>query len=493
MATSTTSDSVELSERVKIQTVKHKIVLFSKLQSYNVAEEKVQHLLEEAVLDDNYMRECVIEKYSEKPVYSDTLLFTTVTAVVVIDARQSRTLVTPQRRDKNVDHWDELDMLNCSITKPNGSLFIVIYGDEQSKTLDRNKTFADYWSREWRFEDENASQLAQTGRVFTIWEKFNKLQKDTILHFLRVQPLLPNLDGHVSTLVFGDTSSLSVLNPYLKSHPLLMNQKSRKHGRLIEALYDYPHFKKNLDVTFTKLSSSSSSSTTKCSIRVWYSDIGSIQVCGEECENDYKSNFHISANNLRLHEIEDKLEICCLSFRNFFSRKLPEFNNIILVCHCEKCYVEVNKNLEWTTDHLKTELETVGVVVTGDIVPIVQEEHWRCIEVIDKARETITSLAKREDGALSGYKEDKLEREKPESVLKLLAWYACQTSSRLQVRSFLPFSQSLAFKLFIPKYLESAWDSTKELWYRYVWREVRRRSRGPLHQPLLDDSSIIEI
>ena len=60
-------------------------------------------------------------------------------------------------------------------------------------------------------------------------------------------------------------------------------------------------------------------------------------------------------------------------------------------------YTCTNISLIWSF------IETVGVVVTGDIVPIVQEEHWRCIEVIDKARETITSLAKREDGEVYSF------------------------------------------------------------------------------------------
>ncbi|XP_077990472.1 uncharacterized protein LOC144444806 isoform X2 [Glandiceps talaboti] len=153
--------------------------------------------------------------------------YCTVTAVVVLDAcaRQTRFLITPECRDPNVDHWDELQELE-NITKPKGSIFVIVYGDDSSRNLSDTKLVADKWLSIWRYNDEKAFMLATKRRCFTIWETFNSAQEQEFQKYLQVIPILPVDDGKVNVLVLGDKER-KVYDGYLQRHPFLYaNQES---------------------------------------------------------------------------------------------------------------------------------------------------------------------------------------------------------------------------------------------------------------------------
>ncbi|XP_077990645.1 uncharacterized protein LOC144444970 [Glandiceps talaboti] len=203
--------------------VKHKILVFSKLDSFTAARGEVQKQIEGIVAErDGYFQHGVevVNCNQNESLYVANLR--TVTAVVVIDARQTRTLVTPYRRHPNVDHWSELDMLYRNKTKPKGSILLVIYGDEMSKNLDSRQLLADQWKSVWKYNDERASCLADKNRCFSIWDKFNDFQKSTIQEYLESLVAVPMYDSSDTVLVCGENEEQSI-EKYLKTHPFISN------------------------------------------------------------------------------------------------------------------------------------------------------------------------------------------------------------------------------------------------------------------------------
>ncbi|XP_077990647.1 uncharacterized protein LOC144444971 [Glandiceps talaboti] len=203
--------------------VKHKILVFSKLDSFTTAKDKVQKQIEGIVAERvGYFQHGVevVNCNQNESLYVANLR--TATAVVVIDARQTRTLVTPYRRDPNVDHWSELDMLYRNKTKPKGSILLVIYGDEMSKNLDSRQLLADQWKSVWKYNDERASCLADKNRCFSIWDKFNDFQKSTIQEYLEALVAVPMYDSSDAVLVCGENEEQSI-EKYLKTHPFISN------------------------------------------------------------------------------------------------------------------------------------------------------------------------------------------------------------------------------------------------------------------------------
>ncbi|XP_070534104.1 uncharacterized protein [Ptychodera flava] len=199
----------------------HKILVYSKLVSFNTAKEAVIANLQKQIIDeDKYLRGTVeVADYGGYQ-QSQSVQLCTITVVVVIDARQTRTLVTPHRRDKHVDHWDELDMLQNNVTKPKGSIILVIYGDEESKNLEEDLV-ADRWRLVWKFNDVFALDLVNKNRCFTIFEKFNEGQCREIRKYIQLLPLIPVYIGETTVAVFGDGIEETLFDSCLKYHPFL--------------------------------------------------------------------------------------------------------------------------------------------------------------------------------------------------------------------------------------------------------------------------------
>ncbi|XP_070534026.1 uncharacterized protein [Ptychodera flava] len=465
---------------------KHKIVLYSKLKTSYHAQDKVQQLLEEILLEDHYMVECVIEKYNEKPVYSDAMRFAATTAIVVLDARQTRVLITPVdgRRDKTVDLWDELDSLNCNLTEPKGSILLVIYGDKFSTTLEKTKLMADKWLNVWLHSDPIANNFAQRGRCLTLWDKFNKQQRGRLMQFLREQPVLPNARQNVNTLVFGDPRSNSVLNPHLKEHPLLnyVSEKSLTPARLHEVRHGIPSYKQGRaddpEYCFTSL----------------HCDLDPINVCREGF--DFRKDFPLTARNFKEWGIAN-MDVGCFPHLQMLVGQsplhIPDIDNVVLVCHCERCFFGICKNTDLITRELKKALGEVQILLKGEVIPVPPKDTPMSQEIVDKVRLLVRNLASKDHGVLFEHRETKIEREKPECVLKLLVWYACQTSigreSGLQVayasylRSFSPW-----------EWLSSVWNYLTDKASSYWRRRSDGSKQDELRRPLLEgESSIIDI
>ncbi|XP_077990223.1 uncharacterized protein LOC144444612 [Glandiceps talaboti] len=101
-------------------TKKHLMYIYSKIESFNSAAATVRRSITDMINGDGDLKDNVevldYDGVNQRPLDSAY----TVTAVVVIDSRQTRTLITPERRDPNVDHWDDLNMLYREKTKPKG-------------------------------------------------------------------------------------------------------------------------------------------------------------------------------------------------------------------------------------------------------------------------------------------------------------------------------------------------------------------------------------
>ncbi|XP_070533630.1 uncharacterized protein [Ptychodera flava] len=145
---------------------KHLVSIFTKLESFRGAGEKVRGLLTSVLNEGGSHGDFLVEHYAATKEYKDD--FASRTAVIVIDARQTRTLITPERRDKNVDHWDELRTLTDSFTFPKGAVLIVVYGDERSRQLKDDAFIAKPWLATWKYNDAIAYDLAVRKRCFTI-------------------------------------------------------------------------------------------------------------------------------------------------------------------------------------------------------------------------------------------------------------------------------------------------------------------------------------
>ncbi|XP_077990123.1 uncharacterized protein LOC144444546 isoform X2 [Glandiceps talaboti] len=226
--------------------LQHRLLVFTKLQSYQTAGEEVTNLIRNTLCEGSNV---VVETFRANRGQGNGQHFLSTSAIVVIDARQTRSLITPERRDANVDHWDELVMLTEKVTKPKGSILVVIYGDEWSKDLGDQSLISSRWMRIWEYNDTTAFRLANQKRCFSLWTYFTTKQaqqiKDYITNevpsYVELERLL-KIDGgwtprsgllptYVtellprSILVVGNNASFETLDKYLQINPFTVYDK----------------------------------------------------------------------------------------------------------------------------------------------------------------------------------------------------------------------------------------------------------------------------
>ncbi|XP_077989881.1 uncharacterized protein LOC144444343 [Glandiceps talaboti] len=210
------------------QKRKNIIYTYWKLKSFEQASADVQQSISDVVNDDDDLKDTV-EVLDYDGVNQRTLDSAyTVTAIVVIDSRQTRTLITPERRDPNVDHWDELNMLYREKTKPKGSILIMIYGDEWSKDLPGKELVAKSWQTVWKFNDETALSLVAKNRCFSIHDEFTEFQKEKMRKYIKFLPFIPQCRGSRFKAVVGDKAtenySKDIICNYLAKHPFMSSK-----------------------------------------------------------------------------------------------------------------------------------------------------------------------------------------------------------------------------------------------------------------------------
>ncbi|XP_070533664.1 uncharacterized protein [Ptychodera flava] len=375
---------------------KQKIITYAKLQSFGNAELKITELLRGLLPEDDV----IIEKSEsgKKP----SLDAIGQTAAVVIDARQTRTLVTPERRDRNVDHWDELDIVSSKCTIPPGSSLIFIYGDEHSKNLEEGKIIADKWLTAWKFGDVHACSLAQNNRIFSLEDQFNKAQEEELEKYFQHIPLYPDTNKSVSVLLLGAEEDKKEIHTCLIQHPLLHEEsKEDTEEHQHTSSYEYFKFKENpKSVPSIKLS---------CGILQQVKWYGEQDICDE-----------VTSKFLTDHGISNKLGV----------KKYPAVDRLLLACHSVECFHKICNQLSKITKHMKKELSKVGISFTGFVLPVLSEHIGDDETVVKRGREIIISLKKDAKEKHLEEKERKLGETADEWVRRLYTYHAVQIPSK---------------------------------------------------------------
>ncbi|XP_070533650.1 uncharacterized protein [Ptychodera flava] len=361
----------------------HRVLVFHKLESFRGAAANVKSLLEDLKLED-----VVINDYSASYSRWAPIEFTTV--VVVIDARQTRTLITPERRDANVDHWAELNDIWNNVTK---SILLVVYGDEQSKFLEENKTIARSWMTTWKFNDENAYKLAKKKRCFTIWNSFNGAQKSEIQNFIRLSSSLPTIDYDSSVLLLGNDGG--AFDKYARDHPLIDSVDEKgDFGEIIK--YNYANINYNYKRQPTNV--------PKAQLFIDKA-FPMINVC--QTRNSTESiRRQLSAASLK--GVMKRHPPCFRRSR----REDSLFDRAVLTCHCKECYSIINENRAVTRNILKDELDTVGVTLDGDVFPWLPDDHESCANDMDSTIKEMRQVPFGNDEKVPG-----------DAIVKLYAWH----------------------------------------------------------------------
>ncbi|XP_070541678.1 uncharacterized protein [Ptychodera flava] len=214
------------------------VAIYTKLESYKTAGDKVRDLLR-TVLENSGVE---VVPYKDWGKGSENV---PVTVMVVIDARQARTLITPERGHRNVDHVEELAKLERE-TSPKGSILIVIYGDEYSKELSDGEYLAKQWLQSWKFNDNTAHDLALKGRCFSIYDNFNEKQEEMLRQYFQWVPMTPDVRVNASTIVIGkkckeQVSYLFTNNPFYRKLPTDGSEDETQYGYFSSTSNDKGH------------------------------------------------------------------------------------------------------------------------------------------------------------------------------------------------------------------------------------------------------------
>ncbi|XP_070534103.1 uncharacterized protein [Ptychodera flava] len=326
----------------------HAIVVFSKLLSFKSAHESVHRSLQTIIDEDECLQNRVeVIDYSEYRGRSPSFPVCTVTAVVVIDDRQTLTRITPHRRDPNVDHWDELEMLQNTITKPKGSILVVIYGDEHSKHLSK-EFVSEKWKMVWKFTDELAFSLARKSRCFSVWKDFNEGQRTEIARYIQLLPLFPVYKEKTRLAVLTEGVSYTIHDDYLAYHPLLSPEiqvkERRSDGLSVHSVFDLTfdsHSERceRIEVNHKHCDDISellqqTSSETQADKKM--TDMPPCDVCVVMCQVSYYCKNETNTNDKNLRDAVAKIfhlnpsNMCCRLMPVFNDRNIDNFMDIFI-------------------------------------------------------------------------------------------------------------------------------------------------------------------
>ncbi|XP_077989750.1 uncharacterized protein LOC144444207 [Glandiceps talaboti] len=404
---------------------KQALRVFTKLESFKKAGDEVLKLLKD-IVDEQKVEVSVRHADTESMVQSQER-FVTETEVVVIDARQTRSLVTPERRDRNVDHWNELQWLYDK-AKPQGSILVLIYGDKDSKKLEAGQLLSKTWKTTWKFNDVIAFEQAQKGLCLSIWDKFSKAQIDFIKSYLREILFIAPITRPVNTLAVGDRDGYSKVIQSLNTHPLLLKGGTKSCGDFTMSLFNPSDFKTH-GVNTPKV-------TVYCD-----SKSPAIKVCGTDITNYYIQKY--VTENISKNLIESDLDSgisCHVCIPSNSHQCVPctlpiplqqcncktiEFDQLILMCHCSECFNKIYSERQWLTTYIKELMANANITIYGNMVPLVREFRDQLLrENVIKDLQGIGY----QDGFPSEERLEKLSKLSDAKALDIYIWYAaCQT------------------------------------------------------------------
>ncbi|XP_070533666.1 uncharacterized protein [Ptychodera flava] len=411
---------------------KHKkqiLCVSTKLQSYKTAQEEVKTLLGE-VVDSN---DVDIVIHDDKKQYGDALA---VTAIVVIDVRQTRTLITPSRRDQNVDHWDELRDLTTGITDPPGSVLIFLYGDEKSKQLEDERSkgkdeqlneslpVCENWMTTWKYNDECAYAIAQRKRVFSLMDALNEKQKKSLKEYLDIVPLFPRRRASTNVLLLGTQEVRKEYCQYLDEHPFIHQTAFNRETSKAE----YRYFNYNHEKTLA----------SGPSISVHFGDTGMpIKLCDSDVQVHVALSEQVSEGHLNGRGIGYKSKgertccspVCCMGCPSSRCHaSIIDIDRVLVSCHCEMCFQKAMDQQEEISTFIKTELRKVGFDAHGDVLPFLANNQATDKTFgTEKYRSAIMDMKKKVPEEHLHEKQHRLNKMSPEIVKKMFVYQSAQT------------------------------------------------------------------
>ncbi|XP_077990640.1 uncharacterized protein LOC144444963 [Glandiceps talaboti] len=385
--------------------MEQKVYTFAKLHSFKKAEEHVTELLRRVLGQTGV----IIENFTTPSKVKD-VHFVAMTAVVVIDARQTRTLITPERRDPNVDHWNELDMLTSKVTKPPGSVLIIIYGDEKSEDLAEG-LITNNWLTIWKFNDVNAYSWAQRGLILSIYNKFNETQEERIRDFFDIVPLLPENNLRMNTLLLGCKEGRAGVYACMNKHPFLELNKEQQETLPYNTVYRYRGFNEP--------------QKRAPSICIIYDDhIGPVKIC----ENDNILDEFISSGILAGHKIINyKSRYWCSPCCSKDTVEVPSIDRALLIVHCKVCFQLICDDRNRIADYIRTELGKNSIDFHGDVLPLLSNQDASSESVITASQLVINDLKKLSHENHLEEKERRLTNASSERVSMMYTYHAFQS------------------------------------------------------------------
>ncbi|XP_070552373.1 uncharacterized protein [Ptychodera flava] len=343
----------------------HKISVFVKLSTFQTSADKVKLLLEDIARKYSETVNVRVENYAGITASDSTAV--THTVVIVIDTWQSRVCITPSRQDSMSDLRDEIGLLTDQVTRPRGSILIVLYGDDKSRGMDEDKLVADPWLRVWKHADEQAYAMATDARIFSIVDKFNMKQETAIVDYFKKLIVFPATIMPVrrasNVLVIGPENAKGISETRLfNTNPLMMTKTLRQSGKLnIEGSLHLPHADQEVGFANATLKTYSIYLPTSMMGR------GSVHKDSQTC-CDYRS---LSKGNFLKNGFSNLLDLSCLSLPLMsWMKRFPTFQRIILFFNCEKCFVETLDDIDDLGRRLHRILRKLNIKCNGDILPL---------------------------------------------------------------------------------------------------------------------------
>ncbi|XP_077998610.1 uncharacterized protein LOC144451596 isoform X2 [Glandiceps talaboti] len=300
--------SVATTDQTKHKVKMNKIYVFAKLETFRKARNDVLKQLGDVFKQCKDVTVADYEDYNAKDVADAK----TVTVVAVLDKRQTRCLITPSRRDANIDHWDDFKEFYTK-TKPHGSILVVIYGDELSGT----GVVDDSWSKIWRFNDQNAYELTLKDRCFSLPAEgqLTDAQKETLKNYIdEIEKYpLPTKAPKLKVLSYGGKQG-ELLTKYLTQHRLCICKPTQGKHDLSREIFE------NI---FPKEISGKESPRAD----LWFTkDSDLLKVCGDVTVLDAIGQFISNVDN---------------PVTNCEKLKKPSQRRIVVFCHCLECFTNI--------------------------------------------------------------------------------------------------------------------------------------------------------
>ncbi|XP_070533628.1 uncharacterized protein [Ptychodera flava] len=276
-----------------------------------------------------------------------------------------------------------------------------MYMDEFSRELADDKIVADKWSDFWK-DETFEFRLHRKNRCFTVWDKFNIKQLQTILRYLTTLQL-----GHLTgesrdVLYIGTKQNAEEFHRHLLANSFLEQLKFTE-GHSNVSVSEYRHYLSYLYRKENKLT-------------LWTINLPLFNFCG--------------GDDLQARIPKLKQDVLANDLRNSMQplQWLQRFDLVIIHCHCDTCFLHLYR------DSYQLKSEIAGVlgclelqVQSRNIKPFISEQYAECVHTT--VRDIVTKMFDECPGRV-GYEDTSLTvlSGLPVSiVLNVYSWHLCLT------------------------------------------------------------------